>query len=307
MLADKLLQAFPSTRVYTGVSSNLGHHSSYPAVDRPVVLAGSGRCGSTLVQSILNTNSDFLIWGEHNGFLRQIAAAYYGANHPYFPDKSNLDAAERIKRLRDPRHWPAWDNLCGHVAFLETFRTFVRSLFADPTRQALRWGFKEIRYGHDAEDQTLKFLFECFPETCLLILVRLPEPTIFSMLSRWAFGDRRKGDIDPQEIDQHILLAAESWNSRYSHLAAAFHIYELQCRILRYEDLQNHETYRGLAEFLETDSFDFARCLRRVRDVSNKTDATARLIRQRMELLAPKVAAVTSQARALYYAGGVAA
>src|SRR5579862_9524325 len=31
---------------------------SAPQEDRPVVLAGSGRCGSTLLQSILNTNAD---------------------------------------------------------------------------------------------------------------------------------------------------------------------------------------------------------------------------------------------------------
>lgn len=33
-------------------------------LDRPVFIAGSGRWGSTLLQSMLNTNPDFLIWGE---------------------------------------------------------------------------------------------------------------------------------------------------------------------------------------------------------------------------------------------------
>lgn len=307
MPVDKYLQTESSTRFEESVSRLLGNTRAHPVVDRPVVLAGSGRCGSTLLQSILNTNPNFLIWGEHNGFLRQIAAAYYGATHPYFPDQSNLDPSDRIKKLRDPRRWPAWDNLCGQAEFLETFRTFLRSLFADPTRQAARWGFKEIRYGHDAHDETLKFLLECFPETRLLILVRRPEPTIFSMLSRWTFADRRKGDIEAPEIDRHILAAADSWNSRYTHLGAAFHTYAPQSRIVRYEDLQNHDTFPELARFLETDSFDYAKCIRRVRDASNKTDPTAQLIRQRMELLAPKIAAATSQARTLYYADGRAA
>jgi len=40
--------------------------------------------GSTLLQSILNTNSDFLIWGEHNRFLRQV-----GVHERLPPEVSN--------------------------------------------------------------------------------------------------------------------------------------------------------------------------------------------------------------------------
>jgi len=83
----------------------------------PLLLVGSGRCGSTLLQSVLNTNPEFLIWGEHNRCLRQIAAAYYDAAHPRFPDQSGVDATDRIKKLRDARRWPAWDNLCGAEEF----------------------------------------------------------------------------------------------------------------------------------------------------------------------------------------------
>src|SRR5579863_7074459 len=155
--------------------------------DRPVVLAGSGRCGSTLLQSILNTNADFLIWGEHNGFLRQVAAAYYEAEHPRFPDQKSQSAPERIRKLRDGRRWPAWDNLCGQAEFLDHFRAFVRSFFADPAGHAARWGFKEIRYARDAQDHTLRLMFECFPAMRLIILVREPEASIFSMMSRWDF------------------------------------------------------------------------------------------------------------------------
>jgi Sulfotransferase family len=162
-------------------------------IDRPVLLVGSGRCGSTLLQSVLNTNPDFLIWGEHNGFLRQIAAAYYDAAHQRFPDQSGMNGGERIKKLRDSRRWPAWDNLCGAEEFREQFRGFIRSFFADPTGRAGRWGFKEIRYGQTADDRTLQLMFDCFSETRLVILVREPEGTIFSVLSHWAFADQRQG------------------------------------------------------------------------------------------------------------------
>jgi len=38
---------------------------------------GTGRCGSTLLQKILNSVDNAMIYGEHGGFLIQIAAAYF--------------------------------------------------------------------------------------------------------------------------------------------------------------------------------------------------------------------------------------
>ena len=42
----------------------------------PVFLVGTGRSGTTLVQRLLNSYSDTLIWGEHAGFLQQYSEAY---------------------------------------------------------------------------------------------------------------------------------------------------------------------------------------------------------------------------------------
>jgi len=264
------------------------------------VLAGSGRCGSTLLQSILNTNPDFLIWGEHNGFLEQIAAAYYGADHPLFPDRHNYDSAERIKRLRDARRWAAWDNPCGKDQFLDRFRTFIRSYFADPTGRATRWGFKEIRYGRNVQDQTLRLMFDCFAATRLIIVIREPEPTIVSMLSRWAFSDNRSANIHVDEVDLRILAAADAWNVQYLQLESLRQMHPSNCLALRYEDLASSETYRELSAFLETSPFDYQSRIRKVKDASNKTDATAVLIRQRIEFLQPQIATATSAARAAY-------
>lgn len=273
---------------------------SPPPEDRPVIIAGSGRCGSTLLQSVLNTNLDFLIWGEHNGFLRQISAAYFGAEHPRFPDKQDLNAEQRIKKLRDGRRWPAWDNLCGDAEFLERFRTFIRSLFADPTGHATRWGFKEIRYGQNAQDHTLRLMFDCFPETRLIILVREPAPTIFSMLSHWAFAHQRQGNIHIEELDQRILWAADLWNSQYLHLHSLSQAHAPNCLAIHYEDLAVPRTYQKLARFLRTSLFDYVSHIGRVRDASNKTDPTAVLIRRRMEFLQEPIAQATCDARTVY-------
>jgi len=61
VLVDKYLQTESSTRFEESVSRLLGKTRAHPVVDRPVVLAGSGRCGSMLLQSILNTHSNFLM------------------------------------------------------------------------------------------------------------------------------------------------------------------------------------------------------------------------------------------------------
>lgn len=281
---------------------------SASSADHPVIVAGSGRCGSTLLQSILNSNPDFLIWGEHNGFLRQIADAYYGAANPRFPDQSGLSAAQRVKKLRDPRRWPAWDNLCGQAEFLDRFRAFLRSFFADPTGRAKRWGFKEIRYAREAQDRALTLMFDCFPETRLIILIRAAEPTIFSTLSRWVFAEQRQGDVEVEEVDRRIHEEARAWNVQYmrlhalaqTHGEALAQTHGPNCLRLRYEDLGDPDTYRELSQFLETSSFDYKKQLGKVKDAANKTDPTALLIRQRMELLQPRIAQLTRDARAAY-------
>jgi hypothetical protein len=292
MLSDKGCECLLRLSLHQRLSS--------PLEDRPVVLAGSGRCGSTLLQSILNTNPEFLVWGEHNGFLRQIAAAYYGAAHPRFPDQEVLSAVDRVKRLRDGRRWAAWDNLCGEAELLERFRAFIRSLFADPTGRSTRWGFKEIRYGQNVHDHALRLMFDCFPQTRLIILVREPEPTIFSMLSHWVFAGNRQGNIDLDELDQRILATANSWNVQYLHLQSLLQAHMPNCLPLRYEDLGSPRTYRKLSRFLGTAAFNYQSHVDKVKDASNKTDPTALLIRQRIEFLQPRIAAATCEGRAAY-------
>ena len=51
----------------------------------PIFLLGTHRSGTTLLQRIVNSSEDALIWGEHGGFLSQIAEAYF----LNFEDSSN--------------------------------------------------------------------------------------------------------------------------------------------------------------------------------------------------------------------------
>src|SRR5262249_22002864 len=145
------------------------------------------RCGSTLLQSMVNAHPSFAIWGEHNAFLRPIADAYYMTKSSITWRNSshqNSNTADRASRLRDVRHWSAWENPVDLASLEIQFRDFVTSIFQTASIDQ-RWGFKEIRYGMSAGDRTLDFLRTCFPAARFLIIVRHPAETLFSILSAW--------------------------------------------------------------------------------------------------------------------------
>jgi hypothetical protein len=275
-------------------------NESSSSIDRPVVLVGSGRCGSTLLQSILNTNPSFLIWGEHNGFLRHIAAAYFACAYSVLPKDDNFSVAERMDRLRDKHRWTGWDNLSGKSELRERFRCFIRGFFVEPEAGRSRWGFKEIRYSRRTNDQTLHLMFECFPETRLMVLVRAPEPTIFSTLSRWTFSRRRDGNIDVQELDCRILALADRWAAQYQRLHSFCVAHAPNCLQIRYEDLGDAETHQKLVQFLETDSFDYQSRIATMKNAANKTDPTAILIWRRIDTLRDQILSRTVKVRETY-------
>ena len=70
-----------------------------PADAFPIFLLGSGRSGTTLLQKILNSADDVMIWGEHGGFLKPIARAYF--DHTEKP-KVNQAIFRRNPVAKDP-------------------------------------------------------------------------------------------------------------------------------------------------------------------------------------------------------------
>ncbi|MAB71958.1 MAG: hypothetical protein CMJ54_05585 [Planctomycetaceae bacterium] len=151
----------------------------------PIFLLGSGRSGTTLLQKILNSADDVMIWGEHGGFLEQIARAYF-----HHTEKSKVNQA--IFRQNPVAKDPNLDfnrlmltdigyclmNWYGRREVAANFAGLIESFFHPPGMKKRHWGFKEIRYGRD--DRTIEMLAELFPTARFVLIVRNPVDVIAS-------------------------------------------------------------------------------------------------------------------------------
>src|SRR3954452_4776006 len=156
-------------------------------LERPVFLVGSGRCGSTLLQRLLNSSPEFLVWGEHSGLLSHLAAAYATAmGHQVASGikAAPTDRPSREAQLRHPDRWTAWDIGVNEDGVREIFRDFVLNFFVGPERKPVRWGFKEPRNVWTG-DLAMPFLHGLFAGPRTIILIRNPIATNRSMLLAW--------------------------------------------------------------------------------------------------------------------------
>lgn len=151
----------------------------------PIFLLGSGRSGTTLLQKILNSADDVMIWGEHGGFLSKIANAYYDhTENPKVNQKiflKNLIASDpnldhhQLKRTDNNYCWLNWYGR-GEVA--ANFARLIESFFHPPGMEKRYWGFKEIRYG--GNDRVMEMLAELFPTARFVFIARNPIDVIAS-------------------------------------------------------------------------------------------------------------------------------
>jgi hypothetical protein len=154
--------------------------------DRPIFVHGTGRCGSTFVQSTLCRCDDVWIWGEHDGMLTPllnwsrtartgVGLAQFGYPNVGRPPSELLDGNETLIAWMTPF---TRDEI--EAAEVELLRgLFTRRL---PEGKA-RWGFKEIRYG--VSSHTPARLIELFPEGRSIHVVRHPMATIGSSIRAW--------------------------------------------------------------------------------------------------------------------------
>lgn len=190
----------------------------------PVLLLGSGRCGSTLLQMSLNRVGNIWIWGEHDGMLSSLvywsrttreSEALRQFAYPF------VDMPPRNTTAKGGNH-AAW--LCPFspedIARVER-DTIVSLLSRRLPPGKSRWGFKEIRYG--AGSGVPERLFELFPATRVVHVVRDPASSIESCVRTWhlQFVDPAMPDAELAALFRpRLRLEVERWVQVTSYLQA---------------------------------------------------------------------------------------
>ena len=208
---------------------SLEDYSSQSEKEFPIFLLGTGRCGSTLLQKILNSVENVMIYGEHGGFLKQVAAAYFLNLEDKMIEKyimsqnvAGKDPHSVFETLKDPQLWSAWTNWYNQETVKDNFRDFIESFFNPVSlKQKVHWGFKEIRYG--LNDRVLEMLADLYPDGRFVFIVRHPVEVIASKISA-----RASEGIEPD---------AHTWLAQNTSFLTFFRENRERSRIVCYEEL----------------------------------------------------------------------
>ncbi|MDX1650763.1 MAG: sulfotransferase, partial [Myxococcota bacterium] len=145
-----------------------------PDLERPIfVLAGGWRSGSTLLQRLLCSHPEVMVWGESRGLLDGLRAGWEAVEAVQPLSEKNRAALEQ----EGHQGWIALANP-PFERFREALRAFFLTYLAEPAaaRGRPRWGFKEVR--HDAP--VARWLHGLFPEARFVFLVRHPAACLAS-------------------------------------------------------------------------------------------------------------------------------
>ncbi len=150
------------------------------------MILGTGRCGSTYIQTSLSATSDIWIWGEHDGFLQGLFtwANRVRNSKPMLSFSFPFVGEDPQITIRRDGTRAAWVSPFGVDDIIETERKIVIDLFNRrmPAGKK-RWGFKEIRYGRISG--VPERMFELFPAARCIHVVRNPKKSIISSICAW--------------------------------------------------------------------------------------------------------------------------
>lgn len=207
---------------------------------RPLLILGSARSGTTLLQRILNSYDNVIIWGEHGGALRHIANSYFELINSESMQEFSYPQAKGpevdLSYYKNPEQWQAWNNWFRPDDVCKTYKYMLENMFESPWRNQVRyWGFKEIRYG--SSDKVIDLFLSCFPDTRVLFLYRNPLNVIDSQLQAFEnIGGRLQAVRKTLNLGKVVRLALR-WRRLNKKLLAYHHTFPENVLILRYETM----------------------------------------------------------------------
>lgn len=205
-----------------------------PSDEEPVFLASVGwRSGSTLMQRVLMTDPEVMVWGEplsHLLYLNRLTEMLFGFT-PIWPEQNHwISHLGEFDRTRDWMAMVAPD--AGHLK--GAYRAFIDRWLGEPARQRgfSRWGVKHVRWSGE-EAIALRWLY---PKAKFILMVRHPVSAYKSMkdigfvpgeigfMLDWP--DRWVADLDAYAAYWNQL--AVSWSEARKYVDVT---------VVRYEDL----------------------------------------------------------------------
>ena len=157
------------------------------------IFSASWRTGSTLLQRLLNTDSDLLVWGEPQllSYLKQMLSVgeKYFSQNQWVRDEVN---SKPIYDCWTPTLTPDSSDL------LEALRLMFERIYLVPAlkKGRRRWGFKEVREAAVANAGMMKKLF---PDAKIIFLYRDPYDTYASM-KKTDFHKNFKEPFQPMQV-----------------------------------------------------------------------------------------------------------
>jgi hypothetical protein len=209
------------------------------------VLSAGWRSGSTLLQRLLCTGNNTLVWGEAYD-RSNIVQHLVDTLMPFSENWPNPRYSAQSKTGVDPSSdWIA--NISPpQASILQAYRALLIELYGRPAEAlgAFRWGIKEVRYGK-AEAQLLRCLFP----NCKLIFIRrnLKDAYVsyrgFSNRMDWYARWPYQPAFTPYQFGKHW----QRLNSEFENCHE-----ELDALLIDYDDFISHpETIDKLELYIE--------------------------------------------------------
>jgi LPS sulfotransferase NodH len=170
--------------------------------DSPVLVLGSGhRTGSTLVQRLLTSHPDVMIWGEHGGVLRKLLEV------TEWLEAWDWGAAEDGRQAFDAGGHDGWiANVMPEAETVrEAARAYVRTLFETPAAAngRSRWGFKEVRMTREHAEK----LHRLFAGLTAIHITRNPRSILVS-LDAWERQGIWKRQATKNAVEHWVTINA---------------------------------------------------------------------------------------------------
>lgn len=209
---------------------------------KPIFIFSAGwRSGSTLLQRLIMSSKEVMIWGEpysHNYLIQSLSSPLKGITDKY-PRSSwflNHDQVDDLTQLFIANLYPDPQYLLkAHIAFLD-------NLFALPAQEKgfSRWGFKDVRLSIDSAIY-LKWLF---PQAKFIFLYRNPYKAYASFAGYYWYQKWPKQPVyTPKHFGKNWTYLVKSYLDKYQ---------QVEGKLISYEDLCSENfDFEELADYLE--------------------------------------------------------